>query len=187
MASPRIEGAKVAVLATDGFEQSELEQPVAALTAAGATVHVIAPKGPEIQGWEHHDKGRTTAVDLELAKAKAGDYDALVLPGGVINPDALRLEKKAIAFIGEFVKAGKPIGAICHGPWTLIDAGGVEGRTMTSWPSLETDLKNAGAKWVDKEVVVDQGLVTSRKPDDIPAFCKKLIEEIAEGRHAAAA
>ena len=124
---------------------------------------------------------------MELAKAKAGDYDALVLPGGVINPDALRLEKKAIAFIGEFVKAGKPIGAICHGPWTLIDAGGVEGKTMTSWPSLETDLKNAGAKWVDKEVVVDQGLVTSRKPDDIPAFCKKLIEEIAEGRHAAAA
>ncbi|MAK83541.1 type 1 glutamine amidotransferase domain-containing protein [Phenylobacterium sp.] len=187
MASPRIEGAKVAVLATNGFEQSELEQPVAALTAAGATVHVIAPKGPEIQGWEHHDKGRSTAVDLELAKAKAGDYDALMLPGGVINPDALRLEKKAIAFIGEFVKAGKPIGAICHGPWTLIDAGGVEGKTMTSWPSLETDLKNAGAKWVDKEVVVDQGLVTSRKPDDIPAFCKKLIEEIAEGRHAAAA
>lgn len=187
MASPRIEGAKVAVLATDGFEQSELEQPVAALTAAGATVHVIAPKGPEIQGWEHHDKGQSTAVDLELAKAKAGDYDALVLPGGVINPDALRLEKKAIAFIGEFLKAGKPIGAICHGPWTLIDAGGVEGRTMTSWPSLETDLKNAGAKWVDKEVVVDQGLVTSRKPDDLPAFCRKLIEEIAEGRHAAAA
>ncbi|MBU2136027.1 MAG: type 1 glutamine amidotransferase [Alphaproteobacteria bacterium] len=187
MASPRIEGAKVAVLATNGFEQSELEQPVAALTAAGATVHVIAPKGPEIQGWEHHDKGRSTAVDVELAKAKAGDYDALMLPGGVINPDALRLEKKAIAFIGEFVKAGKPIGAICHGPWTLIDAGGVEGKTMTSWPSLETDLKNAGAKWVDKEVVVDQGLVTSRKPDDIPAFCKKLIEEIAEGRHAAAA
>ena len=187
MASPRIEGAKVAVLATNGFEQSELEQPVAALTAAGATVHVIAPKGPEIQVWEHHDKGRSTAVDLELAKAKAGDYDALMLPGGVINPDALRLEKKAIAFIGEFVKAGKPIGAICHGPWTLIDAGGVEGKTMTSWPSLETDLKNAGAKWVDKEVVVDQGLVTSRKPDDIPAFCKKLIEEIAEGRHAAAA
>jgi len=187
MASPRIEGAKVAVLATHGFEQSELEQPVAALTAAGATVHVIAPKGPEIQGWEHHDKGRTTPVDVELAKAKASDYDALVLPGGVINPDALRLEKKAIAFIGEFVKAGKPIGAICHGPWTLIDAGGVEGRTMTSWPSLETDLKNAGAKWVDKEVVVDQGLVTSRKPDDIPAFCKKLIDEIAEGRHAAAA
>lgn len=187
MASPRIEGAKVAVLATNGFEQSELEQPVAALTAAGATVHVIAPKGPDIQGWEHHDKGRKTTVDVELAKAKAGEYDALVLPGGVINPDALRLEKKAIAFIGEFVKAGKPIGAICHGPWTLIDAGGVEGRTMTSWPSLETDLKNAGAKWVDKEVVVDQGLVTSRKPDDIPAFCKKLIEEIAEGRHAAAA
>ncbi|MFT4936790.1 MAG: protease I [Pseudoalteromonas distincta] len=187
MASPRIEGAKVAVLATNGFEQSELEQPVAALTAAGATVHVIAPKGPEIQGWEHHDKGRSTTVDVELAKAKAGDYDALMLPGGVINPDALRLEKKAIAFIGEFVKAGKPIGAICHGPWTLIDAGGVEGKTMTSWPSLETDLKNAGAKWVDKEVVVDQGLVTSRKPDDIPAFCKKLIEEIAEGRHAAAA
>lgn len=187
MASPRIEGRKVAVLATDGFEQVELEQPVAALTAAGATVHVIAPKGGEIQGWQHHDKGRTTQVDVELKQAKAEDYDALVLPGGVINPDALRLEKKAIAFISAFLAAGKPIGAICHGPWTLIDAGGVEGKTMTSWPSLETDLKNAGAKWVDKEVVVDQGLVTSRKPDDIPAFCKKLIEEIAEGRHAQAA
>lgn len=187
MASPRIEGRKVAVLATDGFEQSELEQPVAALTAAGATVHVIAPKGGDIQGWQHHDKGRTTAVDVELKHAKAEDYDALVLPGGVINPDALRLEKKAIAFIAAFVQAGKPIGAICHGPWTLIDAGGVEGRTMTSWPSLETDLKNAGAKWVDKEVVVDQGLVTSRKPDDLQAFCRKLIEEIAEGRHAQAA
>ncbi|MEW6017032.1 MAG: type 1 glutamine amidotransferase domain-containing protein [Pseudomonadota bacterium] len=187
MASPRIEGRKVAVLATDGFEQSELEQPVAALTAAGATVHVIAPKGGDIQGWQHHDKGRTTAVDVELKHAKAEDYDALVLPGGVINPDALRLEKKAIAFIGAFVQAGKPIGAICHGPWTLIDAGGVEGRTMTSWPSLETDLKNAGAKWVDKEVVVDQGLITSRKPDDLQAFCRKLIEEIAEGRHAQAA
>ena len=181
MASPRIEGAKVAVLATNGFEQSELEQPVAALTAAGATVHVIAPKGPEIQGWEHHDKGRTTAVDLELAKAKAGDYDALVLPGGVINPDALRLEKKAIAFIGEFVKAGKPIGAICHGPWTLIDAGAVDGRRMTSWPSLRTDLDNAGADWVDEAVVVDRGLVTSRNPDDLPVFCARMIETFAGG------
>ncbi len=187
MATPRLDGRTVAVLATDGFEQSELEQPVAALTAAGATVHVIAPKGGEIQGWEHHDKGRKVAVDLELSKAKPGDYDALILPGGVINPDALRLEKKAIAFIQDFVKSGKPIGAICHGPWTLINAGGVEGKTMTSWPSLETDLKNAGAKWVDKEVVVDQGLVTSRKPGDLAAFCKKVIEEIAEGRHAQAA
>ena len=183
MASPRIEGAKVAVLATNGFEQSELEQPVAALTAAGATVHVIAPKGPEIQGWEHHDKGRSTAVDVELAKAKAGDYDALMLPGGVINPDALRLEKKAIAFIGEFVKAGKPIGAICHAPWLLIEADIATGHKLTSYHSIRKDMENAGGLWEDSEVVTDQGLVTSRNPNDLPAFCDKLIEEIAEGRH----
>ncbi len=183
MPNQTLSGRKVAVLATDGFEQSELEKPVEALKAAGATVEVVSPKAREIQGWEHHDKGRTVAVDRQLSAANPQDYDAIVLPGGVINPDALRLEPEAIAFIKHFVATKKPIAAICHGPWTLINAGGVEGKAMTSWPSLETDLKNAGANWVDQEVVVDDGLVTSRKPDDLPAFCAKMIEEFAEGRH----
>ena len=183
MAEQRLQGRKVAVLATDGFEQSELEKPVAALKEAGATVEVISPRGGEIQGYEHHDKGRMVAVDRELAQADAGDYDAIVLPGGVMNPDALRLEPKAIEFVRSFAEAKKPIAAICHGPWTLINAAAVEGKRMTSWPSLEADLKNAGADWVDEEVVVDDGLVTSRKPDDLPAFCDKMIEAFAEGRH----
>jgi len=175
-------GRRVAVLATDGFEQSELEAPVEALKAAGAVVEIVSPKTGEIQGWEHHDKGRTVAVDRALSSASDAGYDALVLPGGVINPDALRLEPQAIDFIRRFVVAKKPIAAICHGPWTLINAGGVDGKTMTSWPSLEADLKNAGANWVDREVVVDGGLVTSRKPDDLPAFSAKMIEAFAEGR-----
>ena len=175
----KLQGRKVAVLATDGFEQVELQKPVEALRQAGAEVEVVAPHGGEIQGFNHHDKADKTPVDRELSNAEAADYDALMLPGGVINPDALRLEPKAIAF----VEADKPIAAICHGPWTLIDAGGVEGRTMTSWPSLQTDLRNAGARWVDQEVVADNGLVTSRRPDDLPAFCEKMIEEFAEGRH----
>ena len=179
----KLQGCKVAVLATDGFEKVELQQPVEALRQAGAEVEVVAPHGGEIQGFNHHDKADKTPVDRELANAEAADYDALMLPGGVINPDALRLEPKAIAFVRSFVEADKPIAAICHGPWTLIDAGGVEGRTMTSWPSLQTDLRNAGARWVDQEVVVDNGLVTSRRPDDLPAFCEKMIEEFAEGRH----
>ena len=183
MAEERLQGRKVAVLATDGFEQSELEKPVAALKAAGAQVEVISPKTGEIQGYEHHDKGRKVSVDRELASADAGQYDALVLPGGVMNPDALRLEPKAIEFVRSFAEAKKPIAAICHGPWTLINAEAVEGKRMTSWPSLEADLKNAGADWVNEEVVVDDGLVTSRKPDDLPAFCDKMIEEFAEGRH----
>ncbi|HEX3886954.1 MAG TPA: type 1 glutamine amidotransferase domain-containing protein [Phenylobacterium sp.] len=183
MANDRLSGKKVAVLATDGFEQSELQKPVAALQAAGATVEVVSPKAGKIQGYQHHDKGATVRVDRDLAQAKAEDYDSIVLPGGVMNPDALRLEPKAIAFVRAFAKAGKPIAAICHGPWTLINAQAVEGKRMTSWPSLEADLKNAGAHWVDEEVVVDGGLVTSRRPDDLPAFCAKMIEEFAEGRH----
>lgn len=182
MANGRLQGCKVAVLATDGFEQSELEKPVEALKAEGAQVDVVSPKAGEIQGYVHHDKGRAVPVDRELTSADAAAYDAIVLPGGVMNPDALRLEPKAIDFVRSFAEAGKPIAAICHGPWTLINAEAVEGRRMTSWPSLEADLRNAGAEWVDQEVVVDQGLVTSRKPDDLPAFCAKMVEEFAEGR-----
>jgi protease I len=183
MPNARLSGKKVAVLATDGFEQSELQKPVAALKAAGAIVEVVSPKSGQIQGYQHHDKGERVHVDRALAQAKADDYDSIVLPGGVMNPDALRLEPKAIAFVRAFAEAGKPIAAICHGPWTLINAEAVEGKRMTSWPSLEADLKNAGADWVDEEVVVDHGLVTSRKPDDLPAFCARMIEECAEGRH----
>jgi protease I len=183
MANGKLEGRRVAVLATDGFEQVELTKPVEALKAEGAQVEVVSPKGGQIQGFNHHDKGDRVPVDRELAQADAGSYDAIVLPGGVINPDALRLEPKAIDFIRSFAQAGKPIAAICHGPWTLINAEAVDGKRMTSWPSLEADLKNAGADWVDQEVVVDQGLVTSRKPDDLPAFCAKMVEEFAEGLH----
>lgn len=173
----------VAVLATDGFEQVELTEPVKALRDEGATVRIVSPRTGQIQGWKHHDKGDRVDVDVALDQADANRFDALVLPGGVINPDALRLEPKAIDFIRSFVQSGKPIAAICHGPWTLIDAGGVRGRRITSWPSLKTDLANAGANWEDSEVVTDKGLVTSRKPDDLPAFCRKMIEEFAEGRH----
>ncbi len=167
---------KIAVLATDGFEQAELVEPVKALREAGATVHVVSPKGGEIQGMKHHEKGDKTKVDLELSNAKAADYDALVLPGGVANPDTLRVNEKAVAFIREFAQAGKPIAAICHGPWTLIEAHAVKGKTLTSWPSLKTDLSNAGAIWVDKQVVVDGNLVTSRNPDDLPAFNREFIK-----------
>lgn len=184
MADAKLQGKKVAVLATDGFEQVELEKPIEALRAAGAEVEVVAPKGGHIQGFRHHDKGDPVRVDRELSETQPQDYDAIVLPGGVINPDQLRLEPSAIEFVRSFARASKPIAAICHGPWTLIDAGAVQGKRMTSWPSLKTDLKNAGAEWVDEEVVVDNGLVTSRNPDDLPAFCAKMIEEFAEGRHA---
>jgi protease I len=178
---------RIAVVATDGFEQSELVEPMKALRQEGATAEIISLKLGRIQGMVHHDKGDMHAVDRTLDQARPQDYDALVLPGGVANPDTLRIEPKAIAFIRHFIEQGKPIAAICHGPWTLIEAGGVKSRTMTSWPSLKTDLANAGAKWVDQAVVVDQGLVTSRKPDDLPQFCARMVEEFAEGRHPRAA
>ena len=174
-------GKTIAVVATDGFEQVELDKPVEALKAAGATVEIVAPKAGTIQGFNHHDKGDVTGVDRTIAEADANNYDALLLPGGVINPDALRLEDDAIRFIRAFTDAGKPVAAIRHGPWTLINAEAVRGRRMTSWPSLRTDLENAGAEWVDEEVVVDDRLVTSRKPDDLPAFCEKMIEAFAGG------
>ena len=171
---------KIAILATDGFEQAELTEPQKALSKAGATVTVIAPQAGEIQGMEHHEKGQKVRVDLELAEARPEDFDALVLPGGVANPDTLRVNKDAMAFVRHFVTAAKPIAAICHGPWTLIEAEAVRGKTMTSWPSLHTDLKNAGANWVDQPVVVDGLLVTSRKPDDLPEFNRAFIELLGE-------
>lgn len=180
---PSIQGKRIAVLATDGFEQSELDVPVKHLRAQGAEVHVIAPKSGEIMGWEGKDWGRPVTVDAKLSDVKAGDYDALVLPGGQINPDLLRVDAAAIAFIKEFWAAGKVIGAICHAPWLLAEAGIVAGRKVTSYGSIKTDVKNAGGIWEDSEVVTDQGLVTSRKPDDLPAFCAKLVEEIAEAMH----
>ena len=170
-----LSGKTIAVLATDGFEQVELDKPVDAMRKAGATVHIVAPEAGDIQGFEHHDKGRKVGVDKTLGDVSADDYDGLVLPGGVINPDALRLEEKAISFIGAFARADKPIAAICHGPWTLIDAGIAKGHKLTSWPSLKTDLTNAGAEWVDETVVIDGKLVTSRNPDDLPAFCDGII------------
>lgn len=180
-----LNGRRVAVLATDGVEQVELTEPVKALRAAGAKVRVVSPKQGTLQGWNHFDKADMIPVDEALDGADPARFDALLLPGGVINPDQLRLQPKAIGFVRHFVEAGKPIAAICHGPWTLIDAGGVQGRRMTSWPSLRTDLTNAGAQWVDEAVVTDQGLVTSRRPDDIPAFNRRMVEEFREGRHQA--
>jgi protease I len=174
---------RVAVLAENGFEQSELIEPRKALQDAGATAEVVSPQSGKIRGWKHTDWGDEVAVDRRLEDARADEYDALLLPGGVMNPDKLRMNPRAVQFVKHFVDAGKPIAAICHGPWPLIEAGAVRGRRVTSWPSLQTDLRNAGAEWVDQEVVTDRGLVTSRKPDDIPAFNRKMIEEFAEGRH----
>jgi protease I len=174
---------RVAVLVDNGFEQSELVEPRKALQEAGAKAEVVSPQAGKVKGWQHTNWGDEIPVDVALDSAKAEDYDALLLPGGVMNPDKLRGNASAVTFVKHFVDSGKPIAAICHGPWTLIEAGGVRGRKMTSWPSLQTDLKNAGANWVDEEVVTDNGLVTSRKPDDIPAFNRKMIEEFAEGRH----
>jgi protease I len=170
-----LKGRTIAVLATDGVEQVELTEPVKALKEAGAEVKVVSDKD-EIQAFKHHDKANNIPADEKLNDAEPDEFDGLVLPGGVINPDALRLMPEAIDFVRHFVREKKPIAAICHGPWTLIDAGGVKGKTMTSWPSLKTDLSNAGAKWVDERVVADAGLITSRKPDDLPAFTKKMVE-----------
>ena len=178
----QLEGRKIAILAADGFEEVELTKPLEALKAAGADVEIVSPKDGEIQGFEHLTPSRKIAVDRSLGEADAGDYDALVLPGGVANPDQLRINEEALAFVRGFAEAGKPIGAICHAPWILINAGLAEGRTLTSWPTLRLDLKNAGANVVDQEVVVDNGLVTSRKPDDLPAFCAKLVEVFRDGR-----
>lgn len=178
---------KIAVLATDGFEQSELTDPVRALREAGAQPVVVAPHDGQIQGMRHHDKGDMVKVDQTLDHADPKEFDALVLPGGVANPDELRLNKEAVAFVKHFVQSGKPVAAICHGPWTLIEAGALKGRKVTSWPSLRTDLMNAGAEWVDQEVVVDGQFVTSRKPDDLPAFNRELIKllESKSARNAA--
>ena len=174
---------KIAILATNGFEQSELEHPLQALRDAGADVHVVSPEEGEIKGWDTDDWGRAVSVDRKLSEVTADDYDALVLPGGQINPDLLRVNDEALTFVKAFWSAGKPIGAICHAPWLLAEAGIAKGRKLTSYKSIKTDMMNAGAIWEDSEVVTDQGLVTSRNPNDLPAFCSKLIEEIAEGRH----
>lgn len=178
-----LRGKRVAALVDNGFEQVELTEPKKALEAAGATVDVVSPQRGKVKGWQHTKWGDEVPVDRQLDAARADDYDALLLPGGQMNPDNLRINEAAIRFIKSFVDSGKPIAAICHGPWTLIEAGAVRGRRMTSWPSLATDLRNAGARWVDETCVVDNGLVTSRKPDDLPAFNQKMIEEFAEGRH----
>ena len=168
-------GLKVAILATDGFEQAELAEPRAALDQAGAQTRIVSPKGGRIRGWKHTTWGDEFPVDLALDSAQPRDFDALLLPGGVMNPDRLRLVPEAVAFVKAFFDSGKPVAAICHGPWTIIEAGAARGRRMTSWPSLKTDLRNAGAEWVDQQVLVDGNLVTSRKPDDIPAFNREVI------------
>src|ERR1051325_1390076 len=170
----------VAILVENGFEQVELTEPKRALEQAGATTMIVSPAGEKVKGWQHTEWGDEFPVDVALDEALVDDFDALLLPGGVINPDKLRINARAVEFIKQFFNAGKPVAAICHGPWTLIDAGQVEGRTITSWPSLRTDLTNAGAVWVDQEVVNENGLVTSRKPDDLPAFNREMISLFAE-------
>jgi protease I len=179
----KISDARIAILATDGYERSELRSPYAALRDKGAEVEIVSVKSGEIRSWDEKDWGDSIAVARQLSDARIEDYDALVLPGGQINPDLLRLQPEAVAFVRNFVDSGKPVAAICHGPWLLVEADAVRGRDVTSYPSIRTDLVNAGATWHDKEVVVDQGIVTSRKPDDLPAFIDKLVEEIGEGRH----
>lgn len=174
----------IAILATDGFEQVELTKPRAAIEEAGASTHIISLEKGQIQGFNHMEKGDKFGVDKTVDQASAVDYDGLLIPGGVHNPDALRVSDGAVSFVREFFKLHKPVAAICHGPWVLVEAGVLNGRTVTSWPSLKTDITNAGGKWVDQEVHCDEGLVTSRNPNDIPAFSAKAIEEFAEGKHA---
>ena len=174
---------KVAILVADGFEQQEMTEPRKALDEAGATTQIVSPNEGEVQGWKHFDHADKFPVDVPLNQANADEFDALLLPGGVANPDQLRMKPEAVQFVKSFFDAGKPVAVICHGPWTLVEAGVVKGRTITSWPSVKTDLINAGANWVDEEVVVDNGLVSSRNPGDIPAFNKKMVEEFAEGTH----
>jgi protease I len=179
----RLKDKRVAFLATDGVEQIELTEPWKAVESEGGTPELISLESGEIQGFDHLDKGDTFGVDRTVDEASESDYDGLVLPGGVANPDFLRMDEDAVGFVRDFFEAGKPVAAICHAPWTLVEAGVVRDRTLTSFPSLRTDIKNAGGEWVDEEVHVQAGLVTSRKPDDLPAFCDKLVEEICEGRH----
>jgi protease I len=180
--SGELKGRKIAILATDGFEHVELMDPKKTVEAAGATTEVLSVKDDSIKGWKFTDWGDSVRVDKQVIKANIDDYDALILPGGQINPDKLRIEKSAVDFVRKFVQSGKPVAAICHAPWMLIEAGVVKGKTVTSYPSVHTDLVNAGANWVDKEVVEDGNLITSRKPDDIPAFSRKVIEVVAKAR-----
>lgn len=179
----QLDGKKVAILVTDGFEQVEMTKPREALDEAGAETRIVSMKSGKIQGMHHADKGDKFDVDVALDEARPEEFDALMIPGGLMNPDSLRSNVDALEFTRHFFREGKPVAAICHGPWVLIDAGVVRGRILTSWPAIKTDVKNAGGKWVNEEVVVDNGLVTSRKPDDIPAFNQKMIEEFCEGRH----
>jgi protease I len=178
-----LQGKKIAFLATDGVEQIEYTEPRKAVEQAGATAHLLSLKPGQIQGFNHLDKGDTFPVDKAVSEASADEYDGLVLPGGVANPDMLRTDKDAVQFVRSFFEAGKPVASICHGAWTLVEADVVKGRTLTSWPSIRTDIENAGGAWVDEEVHTDRGLVTSRKPDDLPAFNAKIVEEFAEGVH----
>jgi protease I len=180
----KLQGKRVAFLATDMVEQIELTEPWKAVRGEGATPELVSLEEGEIQGFNHYDKADTFTVDRTVEEVSADDYDALVIPGGVGNPDTMRMDENAVEFTRQFFEQGKPVGVICHGPWMLVEAGVVRDRTVTSWPSLRTDIRNAGGNWVDEEVVVDQGLVTSRKPDDLPAFNEKIVEEFAEGRHA---
>jgi protease I len=176
-------GKRIAIVVTDGFEQDELVKPKEALVQAGAEADIVSPNSDKVRGWKYTDWGDEFPVDTQIASADSNNYDGLMLPGGQINPDNLRMDKSVVQFVQSFVRTGKPIAAICHGPVTLIEADAVRGRRLTSFPSIQTDLRNAGATWVDEEVVTDRGLVTSRKPDDIPAFNRKMIEEFAEGKH----
>jgi protease I len=178
-----LKGKRVAILATDMFEQVELVEPRKAVEQAGADVELVSLETGEIQGFDHYDKADTFRVDKAVADASADDYDALLLPGGVGNPDTLRGDEDAVAFVRSFFQQGKPVGAICHAPWLLVEADVARGRELTSFASIKTDVENAGGNWVDREVVVDEGLVTSRSPKDLPAFCKKVVEEFAEGKH----
>lgn len=180
MARENLEGMKVAILVDDGFEQVELIEPRKALNQAGAETLIVSPKGERVRGWNFTNWGNELPVDVPLDRAKPNDFDALLLPGGVLNPDALRMQPKAVAFVKAFFDAGKPVASICHGSWTVIEAGAAQGRRIASWPSLRTDLRNAGAEWVDQEVVIDGNLVTSRNPDDIPAFNRAMVDLFAQ-------
>src|ERR687885_2688516 len=179
----QLQGKKIAFLAANMFEEVELAEPWKALEQAGAELDLVSLEEGEIQGFNHYDKAGSFKVDKTVEEVMASDYDGLVLPGGVGNPDNLRQNENAVAFVRDFFEQGKPVGAICHAPWTLVEAGVVRGRTLTSFPSLQTDIRNAGGNWVDEEVHVDSGLVTSRNPDDLPAFCEKIVEEFCEGKH----